>query len=163
VATVSAERSGSSGIMSPMPNGTEAGAATSIAEGAHILLHDPAFRDSSDLHSNQVARNTATPVHDEGMAAEFPPLPSTNQFSHAVTGPLNVLTQVAAAQGTAGGSASSGKVKLKVTPLPSRAGTPAGIFIPAELQRLFEAHGVEIWVHNRERDLGETTAGEPDR
>jgi hypothetical protein len=63
----------------------------------------------------------------------------------------------------AGGSASGGKVKLKVTPPPSRAGAPAGIFPPADAEgfrRLFEAHGVEIWVNTRDRDLGETTAGE---
>jgi hypothetical protein len=57
--------------------------------------------------------------------------------------------------------ASGGNVNVKVTPPPSRAGTPAGIFIPAELRRLFTVWKFRSITENR--DLGETTAGGPDR
>jgi hypothetical protein len=144
--------------MSPMPNGTEAGAATSIAEGARVLLHDPAFRDLTDLHSNQVARNTTTPVHDKGMAAEFPPLPSANQLSHAVTGPLNLLTQVAAAQGTAGGHVQRGKCYFRKVTFPHTwTSTPAGTFTSADVKQLLGCLTSEL----RKSSLQRSTTGSP--
>jgi hypothetical protein len=63
----------------------------------------------------------------------------------------------------ASGSPNAGKGTRRVSPPPSLAGTPAGIFTPADaerLRRLFEAHGVEIWVNSRDHDLGEITGGE---
>ena len=67
------------------------------------------------------------------------------------------VTQVAAAQGTASASPGAGNPTLQVTPQPSWAGTPAGIFSPTDAEQLLGCRTSEL----RESSLQRTTTGSP--